>query len=265
MKLARGRAFGGQDQFGSSPVAVVNEALARMFFGGAEAALGKRLVLHKGAGVVEVVGIVGDARPVYLKREPRPFVYLPVTQSRRFLGSLQVRADDSISDLSPLAERIRRVVRESHPGLRVLSLRTVREDAERMLSQEKLLATLSTSFGLVALFLVCVGLYGVISQWAGQRTGEIGLRMALGATQAGVRWLVLRQAFALVAIGVAVGLPAAMAGARLLGGMLFGLSPMDPATLTVASLVLFGVALLAAYLPARRAARIDPMVALRCE
>jgi ABC-type antimicrobial peptide transport system permease subunit len=194
-----------------------------------------------------------------------PFIYLPLAQWPRFQTSMQVRADDRLADLAPLADQLHRAVRETHAGLRVFTAGSVREQAERSLAQERLLATLSTAFGLAALFLVCVGLYGVIAQWAEQRTAEIGVRVALGASRRGVLWMVLRQAFALVLAGVAVGLPAAMGASRLLETFLFGVRPMDPTTLALAALVMFAVAALAAYLPARRASRIDPMTALRHE
>jgi ABC-type antimicrobial peptide transport system permease subunit len=157
------------------------------------------------------------------------------------------------------------VVTEAHPGLRVAALRTLRAQVERLLVQEKLLATLSVSFGLAALFLVSIGLYGVISQWAGQRTREIGVRLALGATGGGLRWLVLRQAMVLALAGVAIGIPAALGASRLLQGLLFGLSATDAATYVFATTIMLAVATLAAYLPARRASRLDPMVALRSE
>jgi ABC-type antimicrobial peptide transport system permease subunit len=136
---------------------------------------------------------------------------------------------------------------------------------ERTLVRERLLVMLSTAFGFTALFLVCLGLYGVISQWAGQRTREIGVRMAVGATARGVRWLVLRQALLLLALGLAVGLPAALAASHLLEGLLFGVTPTDPLTLGFPTFVLVAAVVLAADLPARRAARIDPMSALRTE
>jgi predicted lysophospholipase L1 biosynthesis ABC-type transport system permease subunit len=123
----------------------------------------------------------------------------------------------------------------------------------------------SRASGMAALFLVCLGLYGVIAQWAAQRTQEIGVRMALGATRGGVLWLVLRQAFVLVLFGVAIGLPAAAAAAQVIQGLLYGVAPFHPLTLTLAGLTLFLVAAVAAYLPARRASRADPMMALRSE
>jgi len=179
-----------------------------------------------------------------------------------FLASLVIRAT---AEPGQLENQVARAVRQTHPNLAVLSARTMHTQVERSLRQERLLASLSTAFGLTALFLVCIGLYGVISQWSAQRSREIGLRMALGATSAGVRWMVLRQAFLLVIAGVFVGLPAAAAVGRLLTRMLFGVRPVEPLTFTLAALAMFMVAVLAAYLPARRASRVDPMMALRSE
>jgi predicted permease len=261
MPVTRGRALGSQDRATAPRVAVVNEALARRFFGGEP--LGKRFRFGGDPEVdFEVVGVVRDARSRSLRQSPEPMVYVAAAQRPDFLRSLEVQAT---GDPVLLADRVRRAVQEANPGLLVTGVRTMRGQMDRSLMQERLLATLSTAFGLAALFLVCVGLYGVVSQWAAQRTREIGVRMALGATAAGVRWMVLRQAFRLVLAGVALGLPAAMAAARLLQGFLFGVRPMDPPTLAAAALALFAVATAAAYLPARRASRADPMIALRCE
>jgi ABC-type antimicrobial peptide transport system permease subunit len=156
-------------------------------------------------------------------------------------------------------------VHDAHSGLPFQNVRTMRTQVERTLMQDRLLATLASAFGLTALFLVAVGLYGVIAQWAAQRTREIGVRMALGASGGSVRWLVLRQAVAMTLIGLLVGIPAALMASRLLRGLLFGVGPMHPPTVIGAALVMFTVAALAAYLPARRASRIDPMAALRVE
>jgi ABC-type antimicrobial peptide transport system permease subunit len=149
--------------------------------------------------------------------------------------------------------------------LPVYNARTMRDQVDRSLMRERLLATLASAFGLAALFLVAIGLYGVVSQWANQRTREIGLRMALGATGAGVRWLVLRQATSLVLMGALVGIPAALVTSHQLGRVLYGLGPSDPMSLGLAASALLLAAALAAYLPARRASRVDPMVALRSD
>jgi macrolide transport system ATP-binding/permease protein len=154
-------------------------------------------------------------------------------------------------------------VAEVQPGLSLLNVRTLRVQLESSLMRERLLATLATALGLAALFLVCLGLYGVIGQWAGQRTREIGVRMALGATAGGVRWLVLRQGLALVLVGVIIGVPSAAAAGHLLKSALYGVRPVEAAVLAGAALALVAVASAAAYLPARRASRVDPMAALR--
>jgi predicted permease len=262
MRVLRGRALGREDHEGAPPVAVISESLARRLFDG-EGALGKRVRVGETPGrEVVVVGIVADARTNELRSESHEALFLPLAQAPDYLRGLQVRTQ---GDPMLAAAEVRRAIDEAFPNLPILQMTTIQSRMELLLGNERLLARLSTSFGLVALFVVCIGLYGVIDQWAAQRTREIGLRMALGATTERVRWLVLRQAFGLVLGGVAVGIPAALTAARVLKGMLFGVGPTDPATLAIAALVMFTVAALAAYLPARRASRVDPMVALRHE
>ena len=161
--------------------------------------------------------------------------------------------------------QVRRAVAEAQSDIALLNVRTLSEQVDRTLVRERLLALLASAFGLGALFLVAVGLYGVISQWATQRTRELGVRMALGATPTVVQWLVLRQALWLVLIGLGLGVPAAIAVAQLLAGLLFGLTPLDPRALLGSVLLLVAVATFAAFLPARRASRQDPVTALRCD
>jgi predicted permease len=260
--LASGRSFTRDDAAGAPPVAVVNEALARRIFGSTAGALGQRFRFWDGPERLEIVGVVKDARINDLRRQPPPLVYLPVAQKPEALRTLEVRAS---GDPALLAEAIRRAVGDAHPGLPVQRVLTMQAQMGRSLQRERILAVLASAVGLLALLLVGVGLYGVISQWGAQRTREIGVRMALGATGIGVRWMVLRQAFALVLTGVAVGLPAAVAVAHAIKAMLYGVSPMEPAALLLAALAMLVVATAAAYLPARRASRVDPMVALRAE
>jgi predicted permease len=265
MTLLRGRGFHAADRAGAPAVAIVNETLARKVAGGD--ALGKRF--HHGDPsapeplAIEVVGIVRDAKIDDLRQAPRPTAYRPLAQALDVgVNALQVRA---AGDPALLTDQVRRVVQAVNPALRISGLKTMSTAVDQSLREERLLATLSSAFGLAALFLVCLGLYGVIAQWTAQRTQEIGVRMALGATRGGVQWLVLRQAFALVLAGVVLGLPAAAAGARVIRGLLFGVAPFHPLTLGLAGLTLFLVAAAAAYLPARRASRADPMLALRSE
>src|SRR5262245_55273525 len=139
------------------------------------------------------------------------------------------------------------------------------EHVSRSLVQQKLIAKLSSFFGLLALLLACIGLFGIMSYAVARRTNEIGIRMALGAERGDVLRLMMREGLTPVLIGLAIGLPAALAGARLTTSLLFGLTPADPLTITVATMLLLAVAALAGYLPARKASRVDPMIALRCE
>jgi predicted permease len=261
MTMVAGRAIAREDRGNTPNVAVVNEALARRFFGGAAIAVGK----HFRDGddrEVEVVGVVKDARVNGLRHDPQPTMYRPVAQEPTFMRSLTVRAS---GDPALLVDLVRRAVRNVSPGLPVANVKTLRSQVEGSLTQERVLAILSGTFGIAALLLVCLGLYGVISQWAAQRTREVGVRLALGATSGNVRWMVLREAFTIVLAGIAVGMPVAVATSQLLKGLLFGLTPLDPATLLAASTALVGVAAVASYVPAHKASRIDPMVALRYE
>ena len=259
MKMVAGRAIVREDRRTSPNVAVVNQTLASRLFGGDVSAVGKRFRDWDNEDV-EVVGVVGDAKVNGFRRDPEPTLYRPVAQDATFLNSLTVRAS---GDPEWLADQVRRVVRGVSPGLSVANVRTLRSQVEGSLRQERLLAILSGTFGIAALLLVCLGLYGVMSQWAAQRTREVGVRLALGATEADVRWMVLREAFAIVSAGMMVGIPAALATSRSLRGLLYGLNPTDPATLITAMTALFGVATIAAYVPAHRASRVDPTIALR--
>jgi ABC-type antimicrobial peptide transport system permease subunit len=164
-----------------------------------------------------------------------------------------------------LITAIRREVRDLDPHLPMYDVRTFTELVETTMSQERLIAAASSLFGLLALLLAAIGLYGVIACGVARRTREIGIRMALGAPRTNVFWLVQRETVVLVMIGIGVGLPAALATTRLVRSRLFGLSAMDPLTISVAIGVLIAVALVAGYLPARRAGKVDPMEALRTE
>jgi predicted permease len=260
MRLLRGRAFTAADHQQAPRVAVVNETLARRLFAGGEA-LGRRF-RDVDPGEIVVVGVVADARLAGVRRDPPPIYFVPLAQQDHFGATVVVRA---AGDPAALGPALREAVRAAHPALTMNQLRTVRSQVDRTLGAEQLLAALSAGFGAAALLLVCLGLYGSMSRWALGRTPELGLRMALGQTPAGVRWLVLRQAFALVLAGLALGLPAAAAGGRLLRGLLYGLDPLEPTALAVTGGLLLLVAGAAAFLPARRASRIDPAHALRCE
>jgi ABC-type antimicrobial peptide transport system permease subunit len=171
----------------------------------------------------------------------------------------------SLVDLILLADQVRQTVRDTHPALGTPNVKTLSEHVEASLRQDLLLATLSTGFGVIALFLVCLGLYGVIGQWVGQRTREIGVRMALGADAGRVRTMVVLQGVRLCLLGLGGGVLAALALTRLLASQLFGVSPTDPATYVALAAIILTVAVAASLVPALRATRVDPMVALRAD
>jgi len=170
-----------------------------------------------------------------------------------------------MGDAAALVAAIRHEVRQLDPNLPIFNVKTFADQINQSISRERLIALLSSFFGLFALLLAALGLYGVMAHAVAQRTREIGIRMALGAQAGNVLWLVLRETLLLAFTGIVIGLPAALAASRLIKGMLFGLSADDPLTIALATLALIAIAALAGYLPARRAARVDPMNALRHE
>jgi ABC-type antimicrobial peptide transport system permease subunit len=168
-------------------------------------------------------------------------------------------------DPTSVAAAVRREARAMDPAMPMFEVETLTTQIAASLQRERLLATLSSGFGLLALLLSCLGLYGILSYAVARRTNEIGVRMALGADRRDVLWLVLSDALRLVLIGAALGVPAALAASRLVASQLFGISAADPGAIVEATLALLAVAAVACYLPARRATRVDPLVALRCE
>jgi predicted permease len=258
--LLRGRDFTEQDSMGPPKVVIINDSFARYFFGD-ENPLGKRV----SAGPfreLEIVGVVGNAKLGSLKETMSRTVYYADygvhLGKRRFC----VRAT---GDPGALIAAIRNEVRRLDPNLPVSDIKTFADQIDESISRERMIALLSSFFGLFALLLAGLGLYGVMAYAVARRTREIGIRMALGAQAGNVLWLVLRETLLLVSIGVAIGLPAALAATRLTRGMLFGLTENDPLTIALATLVMIVIAAMAGYLPARRAAQVDPMVALRQE
>jgi putative ABC transport system permease protein len=269
--VLRGRPFNSRDASGAQPVIAVNEALARRWWPQANP-LGDRIVVgrHQGqdAGELnesprEVVAIVGDTKSVYLKEPPRPTVYLPHTPASWYTGDMLwiVRADLS----TDLAARLRQAVEELDSHRRVEHLQTMDEIVASTTADTRSDASLFGTFAVLALMLTAMGIYGLLSFSVVRRTSEFGTRMALGASRPDVLKLVLRQGFTLVAIGLLAGLSGALALTRYLSGLLFGVRPADPLSFVAVSAVLLSVGLLASYLPARRATKVDPMVALRNE
>ncbi|MEK6410070.1 MAG: ABC transporter permease [Acidobacteriota bacterium] len=263
LTLLTGRGFDAQDTETSPKVAVISDALAHRLFPGSSA-VGRRFGLGgpEHSEDIEVVGVVKDAKYGDLMEEPKPMAYYPYTQSINYLSNFEV---SFTGNPGAIVSETRRAIKEVNRQLPIVEAVRMSEHVGRSLVQQKLIARLSSFFGLLALLLACIGLFGIMSYSAARRTNEIGIRMALGAGRGEVLRLVMREGLAPVLIGVAIGLPAALAGARLVTSLLFGLTPADPLTILFSTLLLLAVAALAGYLPARKASRVDPMTALRCE
>jgi len=265
LTITQGRAFGPDDSATSRRVSVISETIARRYFGNQDP-IGRRLswgTTNFASDGFEIVGVVEDARYDDVRDESLNMVYVLVTQqTERFAQNVQVRVE---GDPAALTSAVRSALRESEPRLAVGTIETLDSRIARSIGVERLLAWLTTVFAVAALGLACLGLYGTISYAVRRRTAELGLRIALGADRAAVQWLVVREALLLVLIGGAVGLPLALVAARAARGVLYATGPSDPLAYAAASGLLIVVAAVAAYAPARRASRLDPMVALRIE
>jgi predicted lysophospholipase L1 biosynthesis ABC-type transport system permease subunit len=211
---------------------------------------------------MEVVGVTEDAKYVNLREEKRPMLYVPFPQSNQTLHQVEVRTAGAPA---AIAASLYRELAGVDARLAIVGMTELRDHVDASITAERLIAELSTTFGLLALALAAVGLYGVMAYMTTQRTGEIGLRIALGANRRQIRWLVVRDTLVLVAARASIGLPLALGGAGLLRRQLYEVAPNDPVAFVLAIGTLSLAAVLAAYMPARRASRVDPLVALRHE
>jgi predicted permease len=263
ISLLRGRTFSWDDDEHTPKVAIVSENLAQRFFPGSDA-IGKYLdvTTEPKWASLEIVGVVSNSSYYNIRKPPQLTVYVPGTQHGDFMGYPDLIIQTKASPVA-LRDAVRQVV-DSFGHEYVFSIKAIRQLIDKSVLQERVEALLSIFFGVLALLLGAIGLYGLMAYNVTQRTQEIGIRLALGASRGVVRWMVLREALILTLVGIAIGVPCAMAASGLIGNMLFGLSPHDPATLAMVAVTL-SVGALAGYLPARRATRVDPMVALRHE
>jgi predicted permease len=262
-RLAQGREFNDADREGAPRVAIINQAAAEQYWPGRNPIGGRLYAGDSTPGnALEIVGVVQTGRYGTLGENPRPAFFECFTQTDQSRATLVVHAQDD--PLSALAA-VRNATREIDARLALTSATPLEEHLTLALFPVRISGTLLGVLGIAALILAVSGLFGVIAYSVSQRTREVGIRMALGAQRGDVRRLVLRQGLWLAGLGIGIGLPAALAVTRLLQGLLFGISPTDPVTFLVVPLMLLGVACFACWLPARRAARVDPMVALRSE
>jgi putative ABC transport system permease protein len=259
--LLKGRVFGNQDHADATPVVVINQLMAQRFWPN-EDPLGKQIKFTEDGSTASVIGVVGDAKHFWLEEEQRPQVYGAFSQGPGIFATAVLRT--TVEPLS-LSEQVRQAIWKIDPDQPMWKIRTVDFLVERTTADRKFLMALMGIFAALALILTIVGLYGVISYLVNQRTQEIGIRMALGAQLADIMRMVLRQGMVLVLTGVALGLGAAWILTRLMARLLFQVSATDPLTFAGISLLLITVALLACYIPARRATKVDPLVALRYE
>jgi predicted permease len=263
--ILRGRSFTDADDAHAQPVAVVNQAMANKFWPKQDP-IGQHFALTSKSSIpgpqIEVVGIARNGKYLSILEDERPFFYLPLAQRYLSLDTLVVRTS---LPAATMLGTLRGQIAALAPGLPIFRAQTMDQSVSEGLLILQLAAALSGTLGLLGLVLGVIGVYGVVSNVVSQKTLEIGVRMAIGARPGQVRWMVLRQGFVLVAVGLALGLLLSLAAGRVVGTFLLGVSGNDPFTLAGACLLLAAVVLVACYIPAQRAMRVDPMVALKYE
>jgi predicted lysophospholipase L1 biosynthesis ABC-type transport system permease subunit len=246
-------------------VSVINRSLARLYFPNSSP-IGKRFRMGtegRDARWIEIIGVCGDTR-YNTMRDDAPPLHFDLYRQASDIGSVTfiVRTPLAAGELLPM---MRKAARQIDPDLPLTSVRTQQEQIDADMQQERLFASLTVGFGLLALVLACVGIYGIMAYTVAQRTSEFGIRLALGALRGQIRGMVLREAAWIAVAGVVLGTAATLLLARLVQAMLFGVKPYDPVSLAGSAMLLLGLALLASFVPAQRATLIDPMEAMRNE
>jgi predicted permease len=263
MPVILGRGLTAQDSGSTRNVAVINQTMARVYFPGGSP-IGRTFSIGAGRSLlnIEVAGVVKDAKYISLREKSRPAAFYPHAQHNGFLYNFVTRY---AGDPKVVIPEIRKAVSEVDPNLAIGGFTPLAQVVDNSMTTQRLVAQLSTVFGVLAALLACVGIYGVMSYGIARRTSEFGIRMALGAKRGDVQWMVLRETLWLALAGGAIGIGLSLSLSRLVKSVLFGLQPSDPVAIGAATALMMGVALLAGWLPARKATRIDPMTALRYE
>jgi predicted permease len=260
--LLHGRGFASTDNKSSPKVAIVNQAFERHYCGDGDPIGLQFSYADNEPDRFQIVGVVADARVNDIREEAPPIIYFAIAQNPGNIDGLEVRTE---ADPTWIAAQARQVVTDVDPRIPIVSIATLNQQVQDNLAQPRLIARLTTIFGLLALSLACLGLYGVMSYSTERRTGEIGIRLALGSTRQMVLRLVIWEALRLAGCGVIVGLALSIAAMHLAASFLFGLSPDDPPTIALATSILILTAAIAGFIPAWRAANINPIQALRTE
>jgi predicted permease len=264
--LVTGRTFTSQDQQNSPKVAVINETMARRFFPNTSP-IGHRFSIGETPdhpGELEVIGVVRDAKVLTLDEGSQMAAYFPCTQSPGFYDNFAVRYAPG-ANKQEIISRVRRSIAETNPNILVNSISSLEEQVDRSIATQSLIAQLSAFFGILAVFLSCIGIYGLLSYSVARRTSELGIRLALGAQSRTLLWMILRESVFLLSIGLAIGIPVALTSTRVLKDLLYQLSPLDPTAIAIAIAAVACMTVAAAWIPARRATRINPVQALRTE
>jgi predicted permease len=263
--LLQGRGIRDTDTAAEHDVAVVNQAFADHYFKG-QNPIGRVFCFgdeFDPKNQIEIIGVIGNIKASEAREAPEKTLYLPILQTKdSFAASFQIRTAGEPTKLAP---SVREAIAQLEPKLPVLEVASLSDQINSTFKQDRLISQLMSFFGGLALLLAAIGLYGVMSNGVVRRTNEIGIRMALGAARSNILWLVLKETLVLVVIGLVVGIPIALGAGKFVSSQLFGLRATDPLTLVIAGGVLIVVAMLAGYLPARRASLVDPLVALRDE
>lgn len=264
VQMLQGRPIDITDTLASKKVALVNQAFADRYFKG-QNPLGRILGDDDPKSHSEIVGVIGNIKSSDAREAARPTIYAPILQAddqSGYSATLLIRTQNDAELLTPA---IRDAIAQIDPKMPVYGVTTMNEQLQNTFRQDGLIARLMSFFGLLALLLACVGLYGVMANSVVRRTSEIGIRMALGAQRSNILWMVMRDTLWLLLVGLIIGIPLALGAAHLVSNQLFGLKPTDPVSLVAAASFLTVVAILAGYLPARRASRVNPLIALRDE